>query len=84
MALGLTGRICYFFRDGFQKVKNANLLVLGAQKIKKITKKHQKKNKRCQKVNQVKVLIFVGGGSNFLPYSVQGPFCAAGKKILGI
>ena len=56
----LLWRSFIFFRSDFQKVKNTNLLVLGAQKIKKNTKKHQKKNKRCPKVIEDKVPIFVG------------------------
>ena len=56
----LQWRSVIFFDDGFQKVKNANLLVPDTQKIKKITKKHQKKNNRDQKALKDKVSIFVG------------------------
>ena len=60
IGLGLTVALVYFFRSDFQKVKSTNMLVLGAQKIKKNTKKHQEKNKRCPKVIEDKVPIFVG------------------------
>ena len=56
----LQRRSFIFFRGAFQKVKNANLLVPDTQKIKKITKKHQKKNNRDQKALKDKVSIFVG------------------------